>query len=214
MTGIENKLICLNLNASWQPVGFKTVKDAIIDLCGCDGHGKPSSLALDIDYETDVNGDPILDEPKSMNPVSWSEWLSLPIRSWDLTINSAHLKVRVPTVIIATNYNKMPIKQFKGKPSKDAIYTRDGGIDQYTGKKLDRNTATVDHVIPRSKGGGDTWENLVLCSKDINSKKGNRLNSEAGLKLIKQPHVPQPVPMYALIKDAKHVDWNHFLIKT
>lgn len=44
MTGIENKLICLNLNASWQPVGFKTVKDAIVDLCGCDTHGKPATL--------------------------------------------------------------------------------------------------------------------------------------------------------------------------
>jgi 5-methylcytosine-specific restriction endonuclease McrA len=214
MTGIENKLICLNLNASWQPVGFKTVKDAIVDLCGCDTHGKPATLALDIDYNIDDNGDPILTEPKTMNPVSWSDWLNLPVRSWDLSINSAHLKIRVPTVIIATNYNKMPVKEFRGKPSKDAIYTRDNGVCQYTGKKIDRNNATVDHILPRSKGGEDSWTNLVLCSRDINSKKGNRLNSEAGLKLLKQPHIPQPVPVYALIKDARHVDWQHFLIKT
>jgi len=214
MTGIENKLICLNLNANWQPIGFKTVKDAIVDLCGCDVGGKPATLALDIDYNIDNLGDPILTEPKTMNPVSWTEWLSLPVRPWDLSINSAHMKVRVPTVIIAVNFSKMPVKQFKNKPSKDAIYVRDGGIDQYTGKKLDRNIATVDHVIPRSKGGGDTWENLVLCSKDINSKKGNRFNNEVGLKLLKNPTAPQPVPVYALIKDARHVDWQHFLIKT
>jgi 5-methylcytosine-specific restriction endonuclease McrA len=214
MTGIENKLICLNLNANWQPIGFKTVKDAIVDLCGCDVGGKPATLALDIDYNIDDFGDPILTEPKTMNPVSWTEWLSLPVRPWDLSINSAHMKVRVPTVIIAVNFSKMPVKQFKNKPSKDAIYVRDGGIDQYTGKKLDRNIATVDHVIPRSKGGGDTWENLVLCSKDINSKKGNRFNNEVGLKLLKNPTAPQPVPVYALIKDARHVDWQHFLIKT
>jgi 5-methylcytosine-specific restriction endonuclease McrA len=214
MTGIENKLICLNLNANWQPIGFKTVKDAIVDLCGCDVGGKPATLALDIDYNIDDFGDPILTEPKTMNPVSWTEWLSLPVRPWDLSINSAHMKVRVPTVIIAVNFSKMPVKQFKNKPSKDAIYVRDGGIDQYTGKKLDRNIATVDHVIPRSKGGGDTWENLVLCSKDINSKKGNRFNNEVGLKLLKNPTTPQPVPVYALIKDARHVDWQHFLIKT
>jgi len=213
MTGIENKLICLNLNANWQPIGFKTVKDAIVDLCGCDVGGKPATLALDIDYNIDDFGDPILTEPKTMNPVSWTEWLSLPVRPWDLSINSAHMKVRVPTVIIAVNFSKMPVKQFKNKPSKDAIYVRDGGIDQYTGKKLDRNIATVDHVIPRSKGGGDTWENLVLCSKDINSKKGNRYNNEVGLKLLKNPTAPQPVPVYALIKDARHVDWQHFLIK-
>lgn len=214
MNSVVNKLICLNLNANWQPVGFKTVKDAVVDLCGCDTNGKPTSLALDIDYDVDDNGDPILDDPKSMNPVSWTEWMKLPVRSWDLSINTPTMVVRVPTVIIATNFNKMPVKHFRGKPSKDAIYTRDGGVCQYSGKKIDRNSATIDHIVPRSKGGADTWTNLVLCSKDINSKKGNRMNSEVGLKLIKQPIAPQPVPVYALIKDAKHIDWNHFLIKT
>jgi 5-methylcytosine-specific restriction endonuclease McrA len=214
MNSVVNKLICLNLNANWQPVGFKTVKDAIVDLCGCDANGKPSSLALDIDYDIDNNGDPILDDPKSMNPVSWTEWMKLPVRSWDLSINTPTMIIRVPTVIIATNFNKMPVKHFRGKPSKDAIYTRDGGVCQYSGKKIDRNSATIDHIVPRSKGGADTWTNLVLCSKDINSKKGNRMNSEVGLKLLKQPIAPQPVPVYALIKDAKHIDWHHFLIKT
>ena len=214
MNNVANKLICLNLNANWQPVGFKTVKDAIVDLCGCDSNGKPTSLALDIDYEIDANGDPILGEPKSMNPVSWTDWMSLPVSSWDLSINTPTMMIRVPTVIIATNFNKMPVKNFKGKPSKDAIYNRDGGVCQYTGKKVDRHSATVDHVVPRSKGGEDSWTNLVLCSKEVNAKKGNRMNSELGLKLLKQPVIPQPVPMYALIKDAKHIDWNHFLIKT
>jgi len=214
MNNVANKLICLNLNANWQPVGFKTVKDAIVDLCGADSHGKPTSLAIDIDYEIDANGDPILDEAKSMNPVTWSEWMTLPVRSWDLSINTPTRMIRVPTVIIATNFTKMPVKSFKGKPSKDAIYNRDGGVCQYTGKKVDRHSATVDHVVPRSKGGEDTWTNLVLCSKDVNSKKGNRMNNEVGLKLLKQPVAPSPVPMYALIKDAKHIDWNHFLIKT
>jgi hypothetical protein len=45
MNTIANKLICLNLNANWQPIGFKTVKDAIVDLCGGEADGKSSSLA-------------------------------------------------------------------------------------------------------------------------------------------------------------------------
>jgi 5-methylcytosine-specific restriction endonuclease McrA len=210
---VANKLICLNLNANWQPVGFKTVKDAIIDLCGAESeHGKPSSLALDIDYDLDDHGDPILGEPKTINPISWSEWMKLPIRSWDLTINTPNKVIRVPTVIISVNFSKMPMKHFKGKPSREAIYYRDNGICQYSGKKLDKHNATVDHVVPRSKGGTDTWTNLVLCSKEVNSKKGNNLNNEVGLKLIKNPIAPQPLPMYALIKEAKHEDWKHFLI--
>jgi 5-methylcytosine-specific restriction endonuclease McrA len=209
---VVNKAICLNLNSNWQPIGFKTVKDAIIDLCGGDNNGKPTSLALDIDYELDQNGDPIMNEAKSMNPISWTEWMNLPIRSWDLTISGTNRIYRVPTVIIATNYSKMPVRYFKGRPSKDAIYNRDNGICQYSGKKVDRNNATVDHVIPRSKGGADSWTNLVLCSKDINSKKGNKTNNEAGLTLLKNPIVPQPIPVYALIKEAKHGDWKHFLL--
>ncbi len=64
MNTVANKLICLNLNASWQPVGFKTVKDAIVDLCGSESNGKPSTMALDIEYELDENDQPIFDEAK------------------------------------------------------------------------------------------------------------------------------------------------------
>ena len=211
MNTVANKLICLNLNANWQPVGFKTVKDAIVDLCGAESNGKPSTMALDIEYELDDNGQPIFDEAKSMNPVSWEEWMTLPIRPWDLAINSPTRSIRVPTVIIATNFNKMPIKTFKGKPSKDGIWNRDQGICQYTGKKLTKDQSTIDHVIPRSKGGQDTWTNMVVCDKTLNSKKGNKLNSELGLKLRKEPIEPSPTPMSALIKEAKHHTWKHFL---
>jgi len=211
MNNVANKLICLNLNANWQPVGFKTVKDAIVDLCGAESNGKPSTMALDIEYELDENGQPIFDEAKSMNPVSWEEWMTLPIRPWDLAINSPTRSIRVPTVIIATNFNKMPIKTFKGKPSKDGIWNRDQGICQYTGKKLTKDQSTIDHVIPRSKGGQDTWTNMVVCDKTLNSKKGNKLNSELGLKLRKEPIEPSPTPVSALIREAKHHTWKHFL---
>ena len=212
MNTVANKLICLNLNSTWQPVGFKTVKEAIIALCASDAEGKANSLALDIDYNLLDNGEPDLSEPKSMIPVSWSDWINLPIRNWDFTISSPSMTIRVPTVIISANYTKMPMKHFKGKPSKDAIYNRDKGTCQYTGKKIDRHHATVDHVVPRSRGGEDTWTNLVLCSKEVNTKKGNSLNSEAGLQLLKVPLAPQPVPVYSLIREAKHNDWKHFLI--
>ena len=211
MNNVANKLICLNLNANWQPVGFKTVKDAIVDLCGAESYGKPSTMALDIEYELDDTGQPIFDEAKSMTPVSWEEWMILPIRPWDLSINSPTRSIRVPTVIIATNFNKMPIKTFKGKPSKDGIWNRDQGICQYTGKKLTKDQSTIDHVIPRSKGGQDTWTNMVVCDKTLNSKKGNKLNSELGLKLKKEPIEPSPSPVSALIREAKHHTWKHFL---
>ena len=66
----------MNLNANWQPVGFKTVKDAITDLCGSESSGNPSCLALDIDYELDNDGNPIFSKQTliNINPVSWDVW--------------------------------------------------------------------------------------------------------------------------------------------
>lgn len=213
MINIANKLICLSLNSHWQPIGYKTVKDAIVNLCGSQINPKPTVMALDIDYTVDEFNVPLYNEPISIIPRSWSEWITLPVRSWELSISSPNLEIRIPTVIIAINFGKMPLRQFRSKPSKEAIYHRDNGTCQYSGKKINKDHATVDHIIPKSKGGADTWSNLVLCRRDINSKKGNKLNSEVGLKLLKYPEEPNPVPASNLIKDIRHIDWQHFIKK-
>ena len=203
MNSIVNKLVCLNLNKQWMPVGYKTVKDAIISLTGSESKPEPSSHALDIEYGFNSDGSVDFDNPISMRPVTWSEWITLPIREWDLTINGANRTYRVPTVIIAINFDRMPVKSFKGKPSKESIWMRDGGIDQYTGKQLSKDNGTLDHIIPRSRGGLDTWENLVLTSKEVNSKKSNKTPEEAGLKLIRKPKTPTPTPVMHLIKERR-----------
>jgi 5-methylcytosine-specific restriction endonuclease McrA len=146
--------------------------------------------------------------------VTWEEWITLPVRPFDDAIHygrNGEKTIRAPTVIIAKNFARMPKKTFKGKPSKDAIWIRDGGIDQYTGKKLRRDEATIDHVIPQSRGGQHTWENLALTAKEINSKKGNKLNNEIGLKLIREPKAPRPIPLSNLIREVKHPDWKPHL---
>ena len=129
MNSVVNKLVCLNLNKQWMPVGYKTVKDAIIGLTGSETKPEPTSLALDIDYGLNEDGTINFDNPTSMRPVAWSEWITLPIRDWDLTINGAHRTYRVPTVLIAVNFDKMPVKHYNGKPSRESIWMRDGGID-------------------------------------------------------------------------------------
>jgi 5-methylcytosine-specific restriction endonuclease McrA len=213
MNEIANKLITLNLNSAWKPIGYKTVKDAIISLTGSESKPEPTSMAIDIDYEPNEDGSPIFDKVINMRPVPWSEWIKLPIREWDLTINGANRKYRVPTVIVAVNYDKMPRKEFNGKPSNDSIFQRDNNTCQVTGQQLPKDMLNVDHVIPRSRGGSDEWDNLVTIRKDINSKKGNKLNSEIGLKLIRQPFKPKAVDVMYLIKEARHKDWEHFLVK-
>ena len=213
MSTIANKLICLNLNANWKPIGYKTVKDAIISLCGAINQSKPSTLAIDIDYDLNDNGDPIWGNPKSMNPVSWDEWIQLPVRSWEMSISSVSRQIRVPTIIIALNYKKMRKKYFDRNPNREDICIRDNFTCQYSGRKLEKSEITLDHITPKSKGGQDSWENLVVCDKDINTKKSNSFNGEVGLKLLKQPVKPEPILISSLIKEAKHPDWELFLNK-
>jgi 5-methylcytosine-specific restriction endonuclease McrA len=215
---VINRTIVLKLNRNWQAMGVSTVAKAIVDLSA-----GQSAEALDFDYEKDENDNYILDEhgsplsdPISAIPVNWATWIMLPVRPWEMgdAIHYGHdgqKVMRAPTVLIAKNYYKMPRKSFKGKPSKDAIFIRDNGVDQYTGKKLKRDEATVDHIIPKSKGGRNEWENLALTSKDINSRKGNKLNSEAGLKLLRQPKAPRPMTAMELIRDIKHPTWKPHL---
>ena len=211
-----NKMTVLKLNKVWQAVGYSSVGRAIVDLAA-----GLSAKSLNFEYDKDENGNYILDEygvpagpPVFIQDVTWEEWLALPVRPWEMddALHYSNNRVmRSPTVLVAKNFAKMPKKMFRGKPSKEAIWIRDGGVDQYTGKRLKRNDGTIDHVLPQSKGGKDTWENLVLTDKKINSEKGNQLNHEVGLRLIRQPKAPSPMPLSQLIREVRHREWRQFL---
>ncbi len=71
------------------------------------------------------------------------------------------------------------------RPTRANILLRDDETCQYCGKHL--RELTLDHVVPRSRGGQSTWENLVACCRACNGRKGNRLLKEAGMHLLKQP---------------------------
>ena len=64
---------------------------------------------------------------------------------------------------------------------------------------------------PRDRGGRDSFENLVWSKKEINSLKANRLPHEAGLRLLRKPAAPKPLPVAATVREARHPDWRHFL---
>lgn len=96
--------------------------------------------------------------------------------------------------------------------SLSAIWERDRGICQYTGKVLKPGEGNIDHVVPKAQGGGTTWKNCVLSSMEVNSSKGNRLPKDANLKLIRPPEKPKAVPVTAYIKNTLGIkDWDLFL---
>lgn len=205
MQGIENKLLVLKLNKNWTVVDTALVGDALVDLAA----GK-NSQALDISYGLNPDGSPNFKDPQ-MRPVDWDEWITLPVRSWDFSIRTVNREIRVPTILVAKNYAKIPEVKFGKNPSSEQIRIRDGNRCQYTGRKLKKEEISIDHVIPRSKGGDNSWENLAVTSKELNSMKGDRMNEEIGLKLIAKPTKPKPIPRYKLIREARHADWKLFL---
>jgi len=205
-----NTPIVLQLNANWQPVAQKTIKDAIIAMTS-QGH-TPPALALDISYSMGEDGEYDFSQPEYINAVGWDDWANLDIEPYHMVIRSANRSFRAPTVLIAPAFHKMPTRQ--PKLTKQSIYERDGGICQYTGKKIPKNLGNIDHFIARSTGGKNTWENLVWCDSSVNSKKGNRKAEDVGLKLIRKPMAPSARPVSDNYKVARHPTWIPFIGKT
>jgi 5-methylcytosine-specific restriction endonuclease McrA len=93
--------------------------------------------------------------------------------------------VQLPSVIRLLEYRRIP-HQTRALSRKN-ILMRDRYTCQYCQKTLPSSEMTLDHVIPRSRAGETTWENLVACCHHCNNKKGCRTPEEAGMKLTRPP---------------------------
>ena len=209
MTDILNKSIVLVLNRNWQAINIRTPQEAFCQMA------TNVATALEIEFgdeagEASRHASLVTRHASAIRPVTWDEWVTLPIRDGDNAVRTVRGAIRVPTVIVAVNFAKVPKK--RPKLCARTIRERDGNRCQYTGALLRPDEGSLDHVVPRSRGGPDTWENLVWSSKQVNTRKGNRLPHEAGLKLLKAPRAPKELPVSALIRNAHGVaEWKLFL---
>ena len=109
------------------------------------------------------------------------------IESTGRFIHSVSMRYDIPSIIRLLGFVNVS-HRFKIQPTKQNILKRDHGICQYCGKS--EGPMTVDHVIPRSQGGGETWENLVCACSMCNNKKDDKTIDEVGMKLIRKPKKP------------------------
>jgi 5-methylcytosine-specific restriction endonuclease McrA len=187
-----NKATVLVLNRNWQAINVRTPQEAFC------------MMATNVATGLEIEGE------DHIRPVTWQEWITLPIREQDQVVHTVRGQIRVPTVIVAVNYAKVPRK--RPKLCARSIRERDGNRCQYTGRLLRPEDGSLDHVVPRSRGGRDAWENLVWSAKDVNQRKANRLPHEAGLKLLSTPRAPKQLPAMAFIRNAHGVaEWKLFL---
>jgi 5-methylcytosine-specific restriction endonuclease McrA len=209
MSDILNKTIVLVLNRNWQAINIRTPADAFCQMA------TNAATALNIEFDDNANeaschSSLVTRHASGIRPVTWAEWITLPVRSGDHAVRTTRGAIRVPTVIVAVNYARVPKK--RPKLCARAIRERDGNRCQYTGALLRPDEGSLDHVVPRSRGGPDTWENLVWSSKQVNTRKGNRLPHEAGLKLLSVPRAPKELPVTALLRNAHGIaEWKLFL---
>ena len=87
--------------------------------------------------------------------------------------------------------NKAPALKNQNAVSRYMVYKRDKGRCAYCGKELSRTEATIDHILPKSRGGKTTWENVVLSCKKCNCDKDDMTPEEAGMKLLVKPYNPK-----------------------
>jgi 5-methylcytosine-specific restriction endonuclease McrA len=189
MTALEQQVLVLN--RQWQAINVITVQAAL------------SMMAADA--ATGMNF-----EEGNFVPVRWTDWLALDIRDGDDCIGTPSRKVRVPRVIIAVKFNKVPLK--RPRLTMRHLRERDGGRCAYTERLLKPEECSMEHVVPRSKGGSTEWKNVVLADKRINNLRGNRSLKEAGLTLKIQPTVPRAKPFHESIRhQLKFPEWEFFV---
>lgn len=166
---------CLVLNRSWQAVNIITVQAAL------------SMMAAGASTGMDFSGGNFI-------PTKWIDWLELPVRPEDDCVLTPSRRVRAPRVIIAVAFNKVPLK--RPRLTMRHLRERDGGRCAYTLKALKPEECSMEHVVPRSKGGMTEWKNVVLADKRISNIRGNRTLKDAGLTLKIQPRVPEAKPFH------------------
>ncbi len=178
----------LVLNRSYLPVHITSVKRAFALLY------QGVARAVDEQYRT----------------FDFESWRHLSIEMHHERLGIVDGFIRVPRVLLLSAYERVPRRHVRF--SRFNIFARDGNGCQYCGQRLPRTELNLDHVIPRSRGGLSTWENIVCSCHSCNRRKGGRTPEEARMVLIRRPRRPEWTPFSAdMFSLRRYQEWMPFL---
>jgi 5-methylcytosine-specific restriction endonuclease McrA len=179
----------LVLNRHFQPVQVTTAKRAMVLLYG------GSAEAVDEGGET----------------YDFERWRALPPRSADECLPIVGSALRIPRVVHLHRYERMP--RVSIRLTRRNLMFRDAHECQYCGKRPPLRDLNIDHVVPRSRGGGDSWENLVTACRVCNLRKGWKTPEEANMRLARTPFRPKWTIAAQLLLGAgeRCKEWDAFL---
>lgn len=125
-------------------------------------------------------------------------------------VRAPNQELLLPTVVRLSYPIRRPLPELK--LSRRAVLARDGNTCQYCGQMV--RDLTIDHVIPRGRGGPSSWDNLVACCSKCNNKKADRTPREANMSLLRKPRRPGFIPYLSFATftaAAKNPCWRDYL---
>jgi 5-methylcytosine-specific restriction endonuclease McrA len=126
---------------------------------------------------------------------------------WVRTVRS---HVAVPRIIRVLTFARLPRQGVKF--NRRNLFARDANTCQYCGKTFNTSKLSLDHVLPRSQGGGASWENIVCACTSCNVRKGGRTPKQAHMHLIRKPVKPKRNPAVSVtLSDDRYASWRQFL---
>ena len=164
----------LVLNRNWQPIRVATVARSLVML---------------------YRGVARVVDPQDYQTYDWGDWSRLRPEGDELFVQGATQRFRVPEVMTLDRFDRVPTVTVTF--SRRNIFKRDRFTCQYCGVQPGSDELTIDHVVPRSKGGGTSWENCVLACTTCNKVKADRNPLQAGMRLRTRPKQPSWKPFYA-----------------
>ncbi len=147
--------------------------------------------------------------PETYEAHGFESWADLAIPPEEPCVRTVTLRLRIPEVIVLTRYDRVPSQTVVF--TRRNLYRRDRNTCQYCGRKPGTNELTIDHVLPRSRGGRSTWENCVLACVQCNRRKADRTPLEAGLRLAKPPERPKWSPSLGVAVGRVRQSWEKFV---
>lgn len=125
-------------------------------------------------------------------------------------VHTVRFDIAVPRIIRLLGYDRLPAQIVK--LNRRNLFARDRNQCQYCGRHFPTNELSIDHVLPRAQGGGDSWENLVCACIKCNARKGGRTPDQAHMKMIRPPVKPKRNPLISIrLGQDRYHTWKAFL---
>jgi len=190
-TAIVLDRAALVLNRRWMPIRTTTVREAICLVA------KGAARVIEPDtFET-------------FDLRTWADVSRAKALAADGVVRSVSLSIEAPEVVVLTTYEG--IGRATVVFSRRNLFKRDRFTCQYCGSQPGPAELTVDHVLPKSRGGASSWENCVLACVECNARKANRTPTEARMTLRKQPRKPSWKALAAVPARVRRESWEKFL---